>query len=276
MPQILSKRHLWLVGNCVVVVLLATLPTRSLSAQSLIPGISFHTLAVWQDQQSDGTLAAQSNEGIEPSSSSIVGKDSDDSQGKQTKRILGMVPNFQAVSADTYLPPLSFKQKFWLATKSSFDYSSFVFVGIQAGVEEATNTYPEFHQGAAGFGRYYWHTFADQTSGNYLTGAIFPSITHEDPRYYTLYHGGFLRRTEYAMSRVLITRNDKGLNTFNYSEVLGNGAATALGGFYYPERERVGLGETCERWAMQILTDAVGNVFEEFWPDINSKFFHER
>ena len=117
---------------------------------------------------------------------------------------------------------------------------------------------------------------ADQASGNYLTGAIFPAITHEDPRYYTLYHGGFLRRTEYAMSRVLVTRNDQGRNTFNYSEVLGNAAATAAGGFYYPEEERTGAGEACERLAMQILTDAVGNVFEEFWPDINKKFFHER
>lgn len=257
-------------------VLAVTFSAALLFAQSLVPGVSLQRIAVWQDRQSDRGVPLQSNNGAESSSSSAPGKTADESQGTQTKRILGVVPDFQAVSADTALPPLSFEQKFWLATKNSFDYSSFVFVGIQAGVEEGTNTYPEFHHGAAAFGRYYWHTFADQALGNYLTGAIFPTMTHEDPRYYTLYHGGLFRRTGYAMSRVLITRNDRGSKTFNYSEVLGNGAATGLGGFYYPQQERVGLGETCERWAIQIVTDAIGNVFTEFWPDINHNFFHQR
>ena len=56
----------------------------------------------------------------------------------------------------------------------------------------ATVQYPEFHQGAAGDGRYYWHSFVDQTVGNYFTEAIVPTLTHEDPRYYTLGHGGLL------------------------------------------------------------------------------------
>jgi hypothetical protein len=85
----------------------------------------------------------------------------DSSEGRQTKRILGFAPNFQAVSADTPLSPLSFKQKFWLATEGTFDYSSFIFAGMQAGVEQARNMYPEFHQGAAAYGRYCRHTFTD-------------------------------------------------------------------------------------------------------------------
>jgi hypothetical protein len=85
----------------------------------------------------------------------------DSSEGRQTKRILGFAPNFQAVSADTHLSPLSFKQKFWLATEGTFDYSSFIFAGMQAGVEQARNMYPEFHQGAAAYGRYCRHTFTD-------------------------------------------------------------------------------------------------------------------
>lgn len=268
-------KYLSLASKVISAVLLVMLSSPLLFAQSVFSDVSFERAGAWQEHQSDGDSRQPSNEGTESSSSSVSGKPADDLQGKQTKRILGMVPNFEAVSADTHLPPLTFKQKFWLATQGSFDYSSFVFVGMQAGVEEATNTYPEFHQGAAGFGRYYWHTFVDQASGNYFTGAIFAAITREDPRYYTLYHGGFLRRTEYAMSRVLITRNDKGFTTFNYSEVLGNGAATVIGDFYYPQQERGNVGEFFERWATQILTDAVGNIFTEFWPDINHKFFHE-
>jgi hypothetical protein len=88
--------------------------------------------------------------------------------GMQTKRILGIVPNFEAVSANRKLPRQSAKEKFMGATDDSFDYSSFVFVGGLAGVSQASNSIPEFHQGLAGYSRYYWHTFADQTDENYL------------------------------------------------------------------------------------------------------------
>ena len=37
--------------------------------------------------------------------------------------------NFRAVSANTYLPPLSFKEELWLATQDTFDYSDVIFVG---------------------------------------------------------------------------------------------------------------------------------------------------
>ncbi|HUK19896.1 MAG TPA: hypothetical protein VLW65_25925, partial [Bryobacteraceae bacterium] len=90
----------------------------------------------------------------------------DNSQGKQSKRILGVIPNYRAVSADTNLPPLSVKGKFVLATQDSFDYSSLLVAGVMAGMGQARNAYPEFHQGADGFARYYWHSFADQAVGN--------------------------------------------------------------------------------------------------------------
>src|SRR5258707_14635863 len=91
------------------------------------------------------------------------------------------------------------------------DYTSFVSGGILAGVSHAKKSYPEFAQGAKGYGRYYWDAVADQAVGNYLTEAIVPAVTHEDPRYYTLGHGGFFKRTSYAASRPLITRTTKTL-----------------------------------------------------------------
>jgi hypothetical protein len=223
------------------------------------------------------TLSAQSppnpeTPGSSPASSNTT-QSTDSSEGQQTKRILGIAPNFQAVSANTHLPPLSPRQKFWLATQGTFDYSSFISVGFQAAIEQASKTYPEFHQGAAGYGRYYWHTFADAGIENYLTGAILPVITHQDPRYYTLFHGGFFHRTSYAFSRLWITRKDAGDETFNSSEIVGAGVATVVSSRYYPQHERKAT-EILERWGSQMLSDGVGNVFEEFWPDIHHKLFH--
>ena len=194
-------------------------------------------------------------------------------EAKQSKRILWIFPNYRAVSANTQLPPLSLKDKFWLATKDSFDYSSFISAGIIAGASQANKSYPEFGQGAKGFGRYYWHAVADQAVGNYLTEAIVPAATREDPRYYTLGHGGFLKRTGYAVSRLLITRTDSGGRTFNFSEIVGNGAGAGISDLYYPSRERTWT-KTGQKWLTQIALDGLFNVVKEFWPDINQAIFH--
>lgn len=193
-------------------------------------------------------------------------KPKDEPESKQTNRILGVVPNFAAVSANTQLPPLSTKGKFWLATEDSFDYSSFVWTGILAGQEFGLKNYPEFGQGMAGYGRYYWHTFVDGVSGTYFTEAIVPWVTHEDPRYYTLGHGGFFRRTGYALSRVVLTKTDSGLTTFNWSEVVGNGFEAGLSNAYYPREER-GVRQTAINWGAQIESAALNNIAKEFWPD---------
>jgi len=196
----------------------------------------------------------------------------DEKEGKQSKRILWIFPNYRAVSANVNLPPLSFKSKIWLATQDSFDYSSLVTAGLIAGIGQAKSSYPEFQQGAKGYGRYYWHAVADQAVGNYMTEAFVPALTHEDPRYYTLGHGGLLKRSAYAFSRLLVTRTDSGGRTFNFSEVVGNGAGAGISDAYYPSRERTWT-KTGQKWIAQIGLDGAFNVLKEFWPDINRFVF---
>ena len=197
------------------------------------------------------------------------------SGGKQTKRILGVIPNFRAVSADEKLPPESIKSKFTDATLDSFDYSSIVFPAIIAGYSLDTNATPQFHEGAAGFARYFWHAAVDQTSENYMVEFIFPTITREDARYYTLGHGGFFKRTGYALSRVVITRSNSGHEIFNISEIGGAGAAASLSNLYYPAASR-SVGKTGSQWGLDVGIDAGVFWFTEFWPDINHHVFHNR
>jgi hypothetical protein len=196
-------------------------------------------------------------------------------EGKQTKRILFIVPNFRSVSADAKLPPQSVRDKFMDATEDSFDYSSFIFAGLLAGVGQAENSYPEFRQGAAGYGRYFWHTFADQTDENYQVEFIFPTVLRQDSRYYTLGHGGFVKRTIYSFGRVLITRTNSGGETFNSSEIVGAGAAAGISDLYYPSQERTWT-KTGQRWLLNVSLDGATFIFKEFWPDLNNKFFHEK
>lgn len=150
---------------------------------------------------------------------------------------LALFPNFRSVSVDAKQPPLSPGNKFKLMFQDSFDYSSFIYLGILAGVGQAQNSYPEFHQGAAGYGRYYWHSFADNLGGNLMTEAVVPTLTREDPRYSTLGRGGFVRRTGYSISRLFVTRTDGNGRSPNISEIVGNGAAAGIANLYYPSQE---------------------------------------
>jgi hypothetical protein len=194
-------------------------------------------------------------------------------EGQQTKRILGIIPNFRSVSVDAKLPPLSPGSKFKLMLQDSFDYSSFVYVGILAGVGQAQNSSPAFHQGAAGYGRYYWHSFADNLGGNLMTEAVVPTLTREDPRYYTLGRGGFVRRTGYSISRLFVTRTDGNGRSPNISEIVGNGAAAGIANLYYPSQERTWT-KTGQRWLAQVGLDGASNLIKEYWPYLNSKLFH--
>jgi hypothetical protein len=195
--------------------------------------------------------------------------------GQQTKRILYIVPNFRAVSADQKLPPQTVKDKLKTGTEDSLDYSSFIFVAIQSGIAQAHKQTPEFHQGAAGYGRYYWHTFADTVDENLWVEFIIPSALHQDSRYYTLGKGGFPHRLYYSFSRAFITRTDSGHSTVNASEIVGAGAAAGIAGLYYPSAER-GFTKTYQRWITNVSIDTSTFVFKEFWPDINDHIFHQK
>jgi hypothetical protein len=196
-------------------------------------------------------------------------------EGKQTRRILGIVPNFRSVSVDEKLPPISAHEKLKLTLEDSFDYSSFIYVGMLAGVSQAEGSYPEFHTGAPAYARYYWHGFADDLNGNLMTEFILPVATKEDPRYYTLGRGGVFKRTGYSVSRLFITRTDSGGASPNFSEIVGNGAAAGISGLYYPSRERTWT-KTGQRWAAQVGLDGFSDLVKEFWPDVNARLFHNK
>lgn len=191
----------------------------------------------------------------------------------QPKRILGIMPNFRAVSAGTIAPPPTPKQAFGIATSNSFDYSSFVFTGLTSLLAEGTDAHPPLGNGIDGFGRYYWRGFADKTTGNYLVIFALPTIFHQDERYYALGKGSKWKRLGYSLSRVVITPNYQGHDSFNASELLGRGIAQGISLSYYPSQTRT-VSEIAAKYGYAILRDALTNAFREFWPDIAVHVLH--
>ncbi len=192
---------------------------------------------------------------------------------QQTKRVLGIIPNFSSVSADVKLPPQTPKQKLKLAARNSFDYSSFLVAGVQAGFAMDSKSYPEFGQGLEGYGKYFWHTLADTADENFMVGGVGPILFHQDNRFYTLGHGGFRKRSWYAVTRVLVTRTDNGNPTFNFSEIVGSGAAAGVSTLYYPKQYQTWT-KVGQKWLTSDLIDCFNFWWKEWWPTANKYVFH--
>lgn len=218
----------------------------------------------------DAQSATQSDQS--PAEESSKAPATTDSQ-QQPKRILGIMPNYRAVSAGAIPPPPTAKEAFKIATENSFDYSSFVFVGITSALAEWTDAHPKLGDGFGGFGRYYWRGFLDKTDGNYLVIFALPTIFHQDERYYARGQGPKMKRVLYAASRVLITPSYHGHDSFNASELLGRGIAQGISAAYYPPSDRT-LGALAVKYGYAIGRDALTNVFREFWPDIATHVLH--
>lgn len=189
-------------------------------------------------------------------------------------RIFFVVPNFRTEEGTGPFQPLSRMDKLDLWRHDSFDPFAFPLAGFYAGVAHVENSYPDWGRGPAGFGKRYGAAFVDQTVGNFMTEFAVPSMLHQDPRYFRLGKGGFWRRTGYAVSRVFITRSDRGGNEFNYSEFVGNSAMAAISDTYIPRGDRT-LEKNASRVGFQVGMDMFSNIMKEFWPDIKHGLFRK-
>ena len=219
-----------------------------------------------------GLVSAPQQSGAKPGDQKPEDQATPPSQ-QQPKRILGVMPNYRAVSAGAIPPPPTPKEAFRIATQNTFDYSSFIFVGLTSAIAEGTDAHPQLGKGMPGFGRYYWRGFVDKADGNYLVIFALPTVFHQDERYYAMGHGGFWKRFAYSASRVVITPDYEGHNSFNTSELLGRGAAQAISISYYPSKTRT-VGAISAKFGYAILRDAATNAFREFWPDIAVHVLH--
>lgn len=163
-------------------------------------------------------------------------------------------------------PSMNAKQKFVYASENVFGASSLIFAAAGAGVNQAQDLYPEFHQGTSGYVRYYWHSYADQAVDSYVVNFLLAGALHIDPRYHALHAGHAWTRAAYAAHSLLIARTDSGQATFNTPQVLGSGVAASLSTLNYPERDRT-ASIVAQRWASNLAGDGLLMLLKEFSPE---------
>lgn len=183
-------------------------------------------------------------------------------RAQEKQRLVGFFPNFYT-SFVYDAAPLSVKQKFSLATRGTFDPVAMLGVGLAAGIEQASNSYAGYGQGAAGYSKRFAAKFIDGRSSDFLTHAVFPALLHQDPRYYYQGTGSIKSRLVHAVSSAFLTRSDSGRTVFNSSYLLGDMCAGALSNLYYPKANR-GANLVFTNTALGLAGRVGTNLMREF------------
>lgn len=166
---------------------------------------------------------------------------------------------------------LTAKDKFTLFAEDSVAPASFLSAGFNAGIGQAENSDPSYGQGAAGYGKRFGASMADQASGEFFKDFLYPTIFSEDPRYYRLAHGSTEKRLLHAISHLVVAYREDGTEIFNFSEWLGTASAVVLANTYQPDNRR-GLVPVARRFSYSVGSDVGFDVLREFWPEVARKF----
>ena len=202
------------------------------------------------------------------------GAPASDPPEQESKRLFGIVPNFRTSPSLTDYKPLTPQEKFKIASQDAFDRGTVILAAAFAGVGQLSNSNPSFGQGGAGYGRYFGTAYGDYVIGDYMTEAIYPTLLHQDPRYFRRGTGSGMSRLGYAAKQIFWTHKDSGGTQFNYSEVIGNATAVAISNSYYPDNRNA--SDAVSRLGTQLGVDMASNILKEFWPDISRKFSKKR
>jgi Carboxypeptidase regulatory-like domain len=182
----------------------------------------------------------------------------------EKQRVFGFIPNFYV----SYVPnpaPLTRKLKLQLAWKSTTDPVTIGGIAVLAGLEQATNKWKQYGQGAQGYGKRFGASYADVASGTFIGNAVLPMVFKQDPRYF---YAGPSHTTRFRIIRALagafIAKSDRTGNWEpNYSDIGGSLAAGGISNLYYPSNRR-GLGLVFSTAAIRLGEITAANLFEEF------------
>ena len=104
-----------------------------------------------------------------------------------------------------------------------------------ASYEQIFNSDPKYGHDAGAFGEKFGAAMLRSASVRVFSDGILAEAFHQDPRYYRVAYGSFVRRSLLSARQALIRRGDDGSDQINYSGIAGRAASAALVVTYYPE-----------------------------------------
>jgi hypothetical protein len=178
-------------------------------------------------------------------------------------------PNHNVAPCLSPYVPIDPKQKFRIAAADAFDPGGIAVAAVSAGLAQALNSNRPFGQEASGYGRYFGASYANHVIGDFLSEGVYPSLLHQDPRYFRKGSGSVGARLGYAVSRVFRTQTDAGNTAFNYSRMLGASSIVAISSLYYSRHRDA--ADAAAGFGVRLGGAMAANILKEFWPDFLQK-----
>ena len=163
--------------------------------------------------------------------------------------------------------PIGTKEKFKIASEDAFDPGAVALAALMGGAAQLFNSNRPFGQEVSGYSRYFGAAYANHVIGDFLTEGAYPSLFHQDPRYFRKGSGSPAGpRLRYAISRIFRTQTDAGETAFNYSRVLGASSEVAISSLYYANHRDAAASAIA--LGAQLGGAMAANILKEFWPDV--------
>lgn len=211
---------------------------------------------------------ASATEPTQPSS--LQNADTSKPMEQESKRVLWIIPNYRTSPSLQNYEPLTTSEKFKVASEDAFDQGTVALAALFGAQAQLTNANRSFGQGVSGYSKYFATAYGDFAMGDFMTEGIFPTLLHQDPRYFRRGTGSGWSRLGYAMGQIFWTQCDSGRKQFNYSEVVGNSTAVAISQAYYSDNRTA--SNAINALSVQLGVDMAANILKEFWPDLERKF----
>jgi hypothetical protein len=179
------------------------------------------------------------------------------------------LPEVELQSSDhSATVPVTAEERLHRFLQNSFSSAALGGNLLDAAQAQLHKAWPGYGRGFDGFQRRYFAVSAGHIGNNLFGTYLFPTLLHQNPRSPRLGPGSSVwRRLGYAVSRPVLTYDDRGKQTVNLSLLLTTVASSSVTNLYYP-RGQCGVAQTVSRIEGSLIGNVQGNLTREFLPDI--------
>lgn len=183
-----------------------------------------------------------------------------------TKKPLNLYQRFANGPKRTPLTPAD---KGWLAARNVLDPFNLITIGGEAGISVAADSHSPYGPGMPGYGRYVGVSLTEDITGEFFGTFLIPSIAHQNPHYRRIPKASIPARFAHAVVQVAWTDSDSGKGMPNYANLVGFAIDDEIANLYVPGRQTNASASTT-RYAIGLATAPIGNLVNEFLPDVAS------
>lgn len=172
------------------------------------------------------------------------------------------------LSADAYVPITGLERVHWIVDGIVGPRS--LGVGVLGGIwQTGFNTPQEWGRTPSGFGKRYLEREADVAISNTIEAGL-GAMWGEEPRYIPSGRRGLRPRVQYALKTAFLAQRRDGRLAPAWGRYAGNVFNNLIENSWLPPSATT-PGETAIRSVEGMVTRMLGNLWEEFWPEVRKR-----